>query len=225
MSTGAAVAAASCPPLIADRCLRTVFSASMSAPASSRRRGGLALVREREARLVGTAISEDAPPESSTRSRSSAGTPRTSASARCPASTLRSSGTGWLPSTPGHPRRHAPDPAPAPITSPYATVTEGVPVERGRHLRRRLAHAEDVDAGATGRPDARGWSARIRAGGWRATRRAARGRSRRGRDGGGRGGEVSSPFFGLDHADRFVTTSNCLSRWTISRSASLHRQT
>lgn len=32
-------------------------------------------------------------------------------------------------------------------------------------------------------------------------------------------------LFGLDHADRFVTTSNCLSRWTINWSASLALQT
>ncbi len=124
VSTGAAAAAASCPPLMADRCLRTVFSSSMPAPARSRRRVVWRLSSSVMPAL-GAAINEEAPPESSTRSRPSRDRPRASASARRPASTLRSSGTGWLPSIHAIPGGSAGAGA-GPMTSPAARLIDGV---------------------------------------------------------------------------------------------------
>ena len=85
--TSAVVAAASCPPLTADRCLRTVLSAWMSAPA----RSSVAVVCRLSSSVTpaaGTAINADAPPESSTSSESFEGTDAAYASARRPPSSL-----------------------------------------------------------------------------------------------------------------------------------------
>ena len=67
--TGAAAAAASLPPLIADRCLRTVLSSSIVAPPLSSRRT-VSCLSSSVMPSAGSAISAEAPPESSTTSRS-----------------------------------------------------------------------------------------------------------------------------------------------------------
>ena len=89
-------AAASRPPLIADRCLRTVFSAWMSAPAAAAAASCSSCPRA-SGRRPATAISADAPPDSRTTSASSECTPCATASARPPAARCRASGYGWLP--------------------------------------------------------------------------------------------------------------------------------
>ncbi len=94
-TVGPDAAAARRPPLTADRCLRIVLSAVMSAPPFSS-----AFTATRLSSSVrspaGTAISADAPPESSTTSVSPGSVRRATSSARRPAATLRSSGSGWL---------------------------------------------------------------------------------------------------------------------------------
>ena len=94
-TVGPAAAAARRPPLTADRCLRIVLSAVISAPPFS---SALTAVRlsSRVRAPAGTAIKADAPPESST-TRVSPGSVRCATSiARRPAATLRASGSGWL---------------------------------------------------------------------------------------------------------------------------------
>ncbi len=94
-TVGPAAAAARRPPFTADRCLRTVLRAVISAPPFNK-----ALTVARLSSSVkssaGTAINADAPPDSSTTSVSSGRVSRATASARRPAPTLRSSGNGWL---------------------------------------------------------------------------------------------------------------------------------
>ena len=196
MSTGAAVAAASCPPLIADRCLRTVFSASMSAPASSRRpvvsrlsasvrpdrrhghqRGGAAGEQHEQPVVGGTGRAP---------ARARAGRPR-----RC--------------------ARRAPGGSPIHDDQPGGSVGRGAgpidqPVDharRGRASRARPPSAPTPcprrgrEPGATRKPrcsgDGQGGLEQARS---RATRRGPRGRSREDRGGDGAMREVSSPCSG-----------------------------
>ncbi len=89
-----AAARARPPPLRRERCLRTVLSSVMPAPARMSR----AVTADLSSRLrpgTGAGSSAEAPPESSTRTMSSAVRPRTMASAACAACTPRASGSGW----------------------------------------------------------------------------------------------------------------------------------
>ena len=94
-TVGPGAAAASRPPFTADRCLRIVLSAVISAPPFS---SALTAVRLSSSVRVpaGTAINADAPPESSTTSVSPGSVRCATSIARRPAATLRSSGSGWL---------------------------------------------------------------------------------------------------------------------------------
>ena len=88
-------AAASRPPLMADRCLRTAFITPIGAPHASRD-AFTACLSASVMPGPGSAARAEPPPEISASTRSSGPNPATSASsARAPAS-LFASGTGWL---------------------------------------------------------------------------------------------------------------------------------
>ncbi len=88
-------AAASRPPLMAERCLRTAFITPIGAPQASRA-AFTACLSASVSPGPGSAARAEPPPETSASTRSSAPSPATSASsARAPAS-LFASGTGWL---------------------------------------------------------------------------------------------------------------------------------
>ena len=89
-------AAASHPPLLAERCFLTVFSSWMSAPA--RRRCRVVFCLSASVRpSAGTAISAEAPPDSRTSSVSSEPSEAATCSARRPACSLPAVGIGWPP--------------------------------------------------------------------------------------------------------------------------------
>jgi len=88
---------ASRPPLIADRCLRTVFISAIVAPRSSSA-CVIACFCASEMPCAGRAHSAEPPPEISAITRSSGPSPVTARINRWPAATLRSSGTGCRPS-------------------------------------------------------------------------------------------------------------------------------
>ena len=85
---------ASRPPLKRDRCLRTVFSSPMVAPASSSNRVTICF----SSSVIGSAgagASPEPPPETSTSTRSRSVAEAASVSSRAEASSPRASGTGW----------------------------------------------------------------------------------------------------------------------------------
>ena len=92
----AAHAAARRPPLIAERCLRTVFSAWMSAPDRSNTPVA-ARLSSSVSPSAGKASSDDAPPEISTSSNASGGTAPAIVSARRAAASLPAPGCGCSP--------------------------------------------------------------------------------------------------------------------------------
>jgi hypothetical protein len=94
--------AASQPPLIAERCFRTVFSAWMSAPARSRR-SVVARLSSSVMRSAGTAISAEAPPEMRTTRISSALTDEARSSALRPPASLDAVGNGCPPTMDSNP--------------------------------------------------------------------------------------------------------------------------
>ena len=94
-TVGPGAAAARRPPLTADRCLRIVLSAVISAPPLSSAFTAVRLSSSVRS-PAGTAINADAPPDSSTTSVSPGSVRCATSSARRPAATLRSSGSGWL---------------------------------------------------------------------------------------------------------------------------------
>jgi hypothetical protein len=93
VSTGADVASARRPPLIADRCLRTPFNSSMVAPVRIRTSAVLALSSS-VTPLAGTAISAEAPPDRRTSSVSPWRVEAASSRARRPARWLAGPGVG-----------------------------------------------------------------------------------------------------------------------------------
>ena len=154
-TVGPGAAAASRPPLTADRCLRIVFSAVMSAPPLSSAFTAVRLSSSVRS-PAGTAINADAPPESSTTSVSPGSVRCATSSARRPAATLRASGSGWLDgihsSSRGQRNRQvrADDDA---VANPIARNLR----ERVGHERRGLADRNDAQAscpaGARRSPD------------------------------------------------------------------------
>ncbi len=89
-------AAASRPPLMRDRCLRTQFSSSMARPSCMSARV-ICCFSARVTPSTGPHSSADAPPESSTMRRPSAGTACAAASAASAAATLSAVGVGCPP--------------------------------------------------------------------------------------------------------------------------------
>ena len=88
-------AAASLPPLIAERCLRTTFISPIGAPEASSARL-IARLSSSVSPGAGSAISAEPPPEISAITRSSAVRSLTVSSMRRAAISLLASGTGWL---------------------------------------------------------------------------------------------------------------------------------
>ena len=86
------------PPLMAERCLRTVFISPMGAPLRRRARL-MACLSAREMPSAGSDRSEEAPPDIRQSTRSSAERPCTMCSMRVAAAWPASSGTGWPAST------------------------------------------------------------------------------------------------------------------------------
>ncbi len=89
-----AEAAASCPPLICERCLRTQLSPSIATPA----RISVRLASTFSPSVTpgtGAASSADAPPDSNTISAASSATALASSSARIAAATLAGFAAGW----------------------------------------------------------------------------------------------------------------------------------
>ena len=93
VTTAPRAAAASQPPLMADRCLRTQFIRSIGTPARSSDRVACTL-SSRLTPGTGTASAAEAPPDSSSTSNPSPATCSASASAWRPAARLPPSGTG-----------------------------------------------------------------------------------------------------------------------------------
>ena len=94
VSIGAGVALRRRPPLMREMCRRTVFISWMSAPHLSSPRVSAVLVA-RSSPAAGAAHSDDAPPDSSTSTKSRGVEPPTSASAFSAARWLAASGVGW----------------------------------------------------------------------------------------------------------------------------------
>jgi hypothetical protein len=97
-STRAFVAAASCPPWIDERCLRTVFMSWIGAPLARRARV-TALRSAIDTPATGIARSAEPPPETSASSRSSGPSVRAAARISRAAPWPASSGTGCPAST------------------------------------------------------------------------------------------------------------------------------
>ncbi len=87
-------AAASRPPLIAERCFRTAFISVIVAPLASSARF-TACLSASVSPSAGKASSADPPPEISASTRSSGPRPRTRSSSRRAPRSLLASGTGW----------------------------------------------------------------------------------------------------------------------------------
>ena len=174
-TVGPAAAAASRPPLTADRCLRIVLSAVISAPPFSRALTAVRLSSSVRA-PAGTAIKADAPPESST-TRVSPGSVRSATSiARRPAATLRASGSGWLDgihSSGARQRNRQVSADDNAVANPIA----GNPRECVGHERRGLADGNDAQTLAMqARCDRRILYARVRSDGVETRLRWRRGR-------------------------------------------------
>lgn len=87
-------ASASLPPLIRDRCLRTVFMAEIGAPEAS----SAAFTAASSCKVMpsgGAGSSDEPPPEISATTRSPEPSPPTRSSMRAAASSPAPSGTGW----------------------------------------------------------------------------------------------------------------------------------
>ena len=91
-------AAASLPPLIADRCLRTQFISSMAAPLASSARL-IACLSCRVSPGAGIDSSAEPPPEIRHSTKSSGPSPCTRSRMRCAAAAPAASGTGCAAST------------------------------------------------------------------------------------------------------------------------------
>ena len=135
-----AAAAASRPPLIAERCLRTAFIWAMSAPEASSARF-TARLSSSESPGAGSASRAEAPPEIRQSTRSSAPAPWARARMRSAASRPAASGTGCAASTTSicaQGTRMA-------VAGDHEPLERAghVPLDRLRHGGRRLARAED----------------------------------------------------------------------------------
>ncbi len=135
------------PPLIADRCLRTVFISPICAPDFSSARLTSCL-SAKVSPGAGRASNAEAPPEIRQRTRSSAVRPFTMSRMRPAAARPFSSGTGWAASTISM-RLAGLAVAVARDDQPFERMRPAI-FERARHGRTRLAGA-DHDRAALGR--------------------------------------------------------------------------